>query len=409
MTAVGAEPESVVVGPHVAAGSGSHQRPRHLAHHFDTSPQQFEAAKLGMWLFLATEMLLFGGLFCAYSVYRGNHVAIFEYGSQFLDTRWGAVNTAVLILSSMTMASAVTAAQRGQRRLLIALLMLTFLGGAIFMGIKYIEYHHKFHENLVWGQAFYEKPDWVVAAEIAEADEVQPDEAPAVARPPDSVRGEQLWLAICRSCHGVGGEGVAGQGKDIRGSEFIGGRTDGELLAFIKVGRLASDPLNITGVQMPPKGGNPLLTDEDLFDIVAYVRTFAASSGPAAEEGEGAPPDDFWIARSSIPEAPRGPSGLATDALMPVADDEPVRYPHHSVDPDRPANAHIFFAFYFCMTGLHGLHVLAGMVVIAWLTVGAIRGLYGSEHFTPVDLGGLYWHLVDLIWIFLFPLIYLIA
>jgi cytochrome c oxidase subunit 3 len=82
--------------------------------------------------------------------------------------------------------------------------------------------------------------------------------------------------------------------------------------------------------------------------------------------------------------------------------------PFPSRDPDRPANAHLFFVFYFLMTGLHGLHVLAGMAVMAWLLVRALRGHFGAAYFTPVDLGGLYWHVVDLIWIFLFPLFYLI-
>ena len=87
-----------------------------LAHHFDTPKQQFESGKLGMWLFLATEVLMFGGLFCAYAIYRGNHPEIFAYGSQFLDVRWGAINTIVLIGSSFTMALAVRAAQLGQHR-----------------------------------------------------------------------------------------------------------------------------------------------------------------------------------------------------------------------------------------------------------------------------------------------------
>ena len=93
---------------------------RILAHHFDTPQQQFESGKLGMWLFLATEILLFGGLFCAYAVYRANHPEIFIYAHQFLDKTLGGINTIVLICSSLTMAWAVRAAQLGQRRLLVA-------------------------------------------------------------------------------------------------------------------------------------------------------------------------------------------------------------------------------------------------------------------------------------------------
>ena len=93
------------------AAADTHDHPEYLAHHWDTPQQQFEAGKLGMWLFLATEVLLFGGLFCAYAVFRHNYPEIFAYGSQFLDTRWGAINTVVLIVSSLTMATAVSAAQ----------------------------------------------------------------------------------------------------------------------------------------------------------------------------------------------------------------------------------------------------------------------------------------------------------
>ena len=121
-----------------------------LAHHFETPTQQFEAAKLGMWLFLATEFLLFGGLFCLYAVFRGNHPELFAYGSKFLDTRMGMINTLVLILSSFTMAMAVWAAQKNHNKWLVTLLALTVAGGGVFMGIKYVEYSHKFHKNLVW-------------------------------------------------------------------------------------------------------------------------------------------------------------------------------------------------------------------------------------------------------------------
>src|SRR5690606_18704303 len=119
------------------------EHPSHLAHHFETPLHQYEAAKFGMWLFLATEVLLFGGLFCLYAVLRSTKPEIFSYGSQFLQVEWGALNTAVLILSSLTMAWAVRAAQLNQRKMLIALLALTMLGGAGFMTVKYFEYSHK--------------------------------------------------------------------------------------------------------------------------------------------------------------------------------------------------------------------------------------------------------------------------
>jgi cytochrome c oxidase subunit 3 len=233
------------------------EHPKFLAHHFETSQQQFEAGKLGMWIFLVTEVLFFSGLFCAYAVYRANHPEIFIYAHKFLDTNLGAINTAVLIFSSLTMAWAVRAAQLNQRRLLVACLAMTLVCAATFMGIKAFEYHHKWEAGLKW------------AGQYHPTHERQPVEA--------------------------------------------------------------------------HRAGDPVLP---------------------SEHGHGA--------------------------------------------GEEPRNVGIFFSIYFAMTGLHALHVLGGMGVIAWLLVRARRGDFSSQYFFPVDYAGLYWHLVDLIWIFLFPLLYLI-
>ena len=390
----------------------------HLAHHFETPTQQFEAAKLGMWLFLATEFLLFGGLFCLYAVFRGNHPELFAYGSKFLDTRMGMINTLVLILSSFTMAMAVWAAQKNHKRLLVMLLALTVAGGGVFMGIKYFEYSHKFHKNLVWGIEFYDDPHAPNTTDVVSA-LAATTAAPAVVVG-DARKGQSLWDATCRTCHGVAGEGITGQGKDIRGSAFIAEKTDKQLVDFIKVGRMPFDKLSTTGIQMPPKGGNPMLKDTDLLDIVSYVRTFKApAAAPTdgtvdiamkgeAEQAGHALKQEFFIPKSSIPNAMAGPAGLVENW-----DVKPARLAKHEPldprrDPNRPANAHLFFGLYFLMTGLHGLHVLIGMGLIGWLAIRAALGHFTASYFTPVDLTGLYWHVVDIIWIFLFPLLYLI-
>jgi len=268
--------------PH--AGTGQHGHAGHLAHHFDSPRQQFESGKLGMWLFLATEILLFGGLFCAYAVYRANHPEIFVYAHRYLDTTLGAINTGVLIFSSFTMAWAVRCAQRGRRRALVVLLAVTILCAFGFLGIKYVEYEHKWKEGLLWGKRY--RPH-VVLHEAAGG-------TPGVSAP-------------------------------------------------------APIPVN-------------------------------------AEEV------------STIAPAPPGPPGLAPDpAAAPAA---------HA--GEEPKNVQTFFGVYFAMTGLHGVHVVAGMVLLGVMLVRARRGDFGPEYFTPVDLAGLYWHLVDLIWIYLFPLLYLI-
>lgn len=385
----------------------------HHAHHYDSPQQQYDAAKFGMWLFLATEMLFFGGLFCLYAVYRGNNPDIFTYGSQYLSTFWGGVNTVVLILSSMTMAFAVRAAQLGCTRALLGMLGLTLLGGCVFMGIKTVEYTDKFDHGLKWGGAFYDAPQ-----EHTTAEHVSDAPAIAIAAPAagDAGLGRTLWLNTCLACHGDRGQGMPGQAFDIRGSEFVTAQSDKELINFIKQGRMPFDAANRTGIQMPPKGGNPMLKDEDLLHIVAYIRTFEApqqsESAPDAPEANATEPPaaeivDMTMLKSSIPRPAIGPRGLASTAKIDRPTQPPLS-PNHATDPARPANAHIFFNIYFLMTGLHGIHVLIGMGVIVWLMLMSWRGAYSAAYFTPVELTGLYWHLVDLIWIFLFPLFYLI-
>src|ERR1035437_1212456 len=138
--------------------------PKFLAHHFDTPQQQFDAGKLGVWLFLTTEILLFSGLFCAYSVYRALHPEIFEFAHQWLNKWLGALNTIVLIFSSFTMAWAVRASQTGQRKLCVTLLAITIACGAAFMCVKYVEYKTKFEEKLFPGQ--YYNPSEMPKSEI---------------------------------------------------------------------------------------------------------------------------------------------------------------------------------------------------------------------------------------------------
>ncbi len=260
----------------------------HLAHHFETPQQQFESGKQGMWLFLATEVLLFGGLFCAYAVYRSNHPEIFYYGHQFLSIKWGAINTVVLICSSLTMAWSVRAAQLGNHKALIANLVMTLLMACAFLGIKGIEYHEKWQHGLLWASQYHPKHEEHAAPVIAVAT------APA---------------------------------------------------------------------------------------------TLPAGVPASPEE------------RTMLPEPAQPPQGTA----VAVADGG-----HELPFGGEPKKASIFFSIYFLMTGLHGIHVVCGMIAILWLIVRAMKRQFGPRYFSPVDFVGLYWHLVDLIWIYLFPLLYLI-
>ena len=300
-----------------------HDHPSWLAHHFDTPDQQNTSAKMGMWAFLGTEILMFGGLFCAYAIWRANHFDAFWIGHVYLSTTWGAINTVVLLLSSFTMAWAVRAAQLNQRSLCVGLLALTFLGGCGFMVIKTIEYTAKFEHGL----------------------------------------GPGIWYTA------------------------------------------------------------PAIS-EQLSKEAAAVETAAATEAPAPAAA--APAAASLIPGTSLPTSAAAPQGMAADlphhGMLTHGDPHAAHggmsgmethgehnpYAEHGHTTADLITARGFFSIYFGMTALHGLHVLVGMALILWVLLRARRGEFSAEYNTPVDLVGLYWHLVDLIWIFLFPLLYLI-
>lgn len=225
----------------------AHDNPA-LLHHFATAEQQKNTASLGMWLFLAQEIMFFGGLFCAYLVYRFKYFGDFGSASQQLDIKLGAINTVVLICSSLTVVLAVRAAQLGKRKDLVLWLLATIVLGLAFLGIKADEYAEKFEKHHVPGPSF--------------------------------------------SYH--------------------------ELLPN----------------------------------------------------------------QARLPEADR-------------------RYadPHH---------AEMYFSLYFAMTGMHALHMIIGVGLFGYLAWMASKGRYGPGYYTPIENAGLYWHFVDIVWIYLFPLLYLI-
>ncbi len=215
-----------------------------LRHHFANMTQQKHAASLGMWLFLVTEIMFFGGLFCAYLIYRTTHYAALAAGSQTIDIKWGAINTAVLIVSSVTVVLAIHAIQVSKPKLCIAYLGITVLLGFVFLGIKSIEYAQKFEEHHVPGPHFH----------------------------------------FTESFH-------------TQGKEY---------------------PVNEREVEL-------------------------------------------------------------------------------------------FFSLYFAMTGMHALHMIIGIGLMSTMAFMVWKGKFSPEYHTPLENAGLYWHLVDIIWIYLFPLLYLIS
>lgn len=286
-----------------AHGHGHGHHPAQ-AHHFDTMDQQVEACKLGMWLFLATEVLLFAGLFCAYTVYRSNHPEIFVYASQYLSKFWGGVNTIILLLSSFTVALAVRSASLGQQRQTLIYLALTIAGALGFMGVKTIEYSDKFAHGTLWGVRYDPHGEPPVEATAA---------APAV---------------------------------------------------------------------------QPILPEAD---AEVNVRT---------------PWDENQALKGTTSLSPNPSNVIKVETKDGRVDPAAVPAPRTAAEI---RNVHIFFGIYFVMTGLHGLHVIIGALAIGWVMLRTARGEFSPSYYLPVDLVGLYWHLVDLIWIYLFPLLYLIG
>ena len=303
-----------------------HAHPPHLAHHFETPRQQYDSGKLGMWIFLATEILMFGGLFCAYAVYRANHPEVFMYAHHFLDRNLGAINTVVLIASSFTMAWAVRAAQTGQKALLVALLIVTLFGGVGFMVIKSIEYYAKWDHMVFVGpaNAFYTQND--------------------VFTNPDK---------LDHAKHYVEGDHGSAHGANHG--------------------------------------------DAHTADAEHAAETHVAAVSPA---------DHSVIADAAVAPAGLNASMLNPEAAKAAGTGHQIQF--SDLTPLEQERTHIFFQIYFLMTGLHGIHVLIGMGLIGWILMRSMKGDFGPQYFTPVDIVGLYWHLVDLIWIFLFPLLYLI-
>jgi len=377
-----------------------------LQHHFDTPQQQFDAGKLGIWLFLVTEVLFFAGLFCAYTVYRAQNPEMFNYAHYFLNTNMGAINTVVLLVSSLTAAWAVRNAQLGQRTLLIVNIVITIGCACTFMCVKYFEYSHKFHDGLLWGKHFNPKEEaWeleyfkhkhpeasalaeklrelekegaapVAAAPAAAATVAPTTEASAAPAPPAASAPEPAAAAKAQPAEEAAPEG-APRAPEPPEPETASAEQKAAPAA--------------TAAASPEAAGTPA----------------AAAAAPA--EGAAAAPAAAAPERSAAVEATELVSKASPAALKPLVDAGIIGDPSRGVTTvGRPRNTHIFFGIYFFMTGLHGFHVLAGIGVWIWMLVRAVKNHFGASYFGPIDYAALYWHLVDLIWIYLFPLLYLI-
>jgi cytochrome c oxidase subunit III len=332
---------------------GHHEHPPWVAHHFDDAEQQYDSGKLGMWLFLVTEVLFFSGMFCAYALYRNRNPEVFEFCSTFLNEKLGAINTGVLLFSSLTMAWAVRAAQLRQHVILTGMLGATLGCAAIFLGVKSVEYSHKWELGLLPGRYYQAQIPGAHGPEVGYLGYLMI--VPAILTVCCFVY--YVYALMLRSTFHLR---VAGP-LFVSGLCFFGGVALGQ---YLESGDHHAD------------------------------ESHASHSG--VDHGH----DHDHEHAPATPEVAQSPDDVK---VMPEALTTP------NADVNQKGMAGLFFSIYYCMTGVHAVHIIGGMLVISWLIVKAARLEFHEEYFGPVDNVGLYWHLVDFIWIYLFPLLYLIT
>ena len=407
-----------------AHGHDDHHGPAWLAHHFDTPEQQFDSGKLGIWLFLVTEVLFFSGMFCAYAMFRALRPEVFEGCSQFLNTKLGAINTGVLLFSSLTMAWAVRCSQTEEHKKLTGMIAATLSCAMIFLGVKAIEYSHK------WGMGLL-PPRWFFYN--AENPHPTAEQLGQMGFSPSATYflqnslyficipfalalvGVLIWLIIskirgnefhyecakplsvvCLSFFiGVGlgmvlesGESHAEHGDGHAAVAHADGTHDGD--HDHGAGEHGSDDHAHADDAHATVG----LVDADAgdLDVLERLATDATNTGLK---------DDVAARMRQQEMAAGGFNYDSTDDSAAIVQDVEKEF------LTKP-RAGVFFSIYYCMTGIHAIHILGGIGVLVWLLIRSVRQDFNKQYFGPVDYVGLYWHLVDLIWIYLFPLLYLI-
>jgi cytochrome c oxidase subunit 3 len=356
-----------------------HEHGEFIAHHFDNAEQQYDSGKLGIWVFLVTEVLFFSGLFVAYTLYRSHHPEIFVQAHVFLDKWLGGLNTVVLLFSSLTMALAVRNSQLGNNKQVSFFVLITMVCAAVFIGVKAIEYSHKWDQGILVRSAFnyssaHPEPKTGIGQALHISDYlVYLSVVPTillvgflVAAGVFFVNGKKT-LATFMACLAIT---TGGYFLGAVGSQIYMNVTDGG------VGGHASQPLLLYAQESEAKHGS----------------TGEATSGEVHDKTGG----ETHAADAEHSDHAHDASGHESDAS-------------HGPDPTKfSRDIGIFFSIYYCMTGLHAFHIIGGIIALAWILWRSLLGQWRFDYFGPVDFVGLYWHLVDLIWIFLFPLLYLI-
>ena len=422
--------------PHGAEHDVGHHGSPFVQHHYDDAQHQFDSGKLGIWLFLAQEVLFFSALFVQYILYRVHHPEIYSYAHKWLDVKYGAINTAVLIFSSLTAAWAVRCAQLNQKRGLVLCIAVTIGCACTFLGIKYIEYSHKVHEHILFGRYFdpcvspggnelltkrNECPgskttvEWDFGTEKAtkgcfEGSKIDQDPHE------DGVQADCKVFEVHRVQQAKAGtkdmEWVAKDKKEITErcpEEAIGEGEHHEATKKFPCWRTAYQPAVCPDLTDADQRSHGAASRPQVGILVEYGDTAERGEDTAIEAECKEPPKSTEptleaLAASGGETRPQ----LGQSAIHPFH--IPSTHEEHEVESMGPPPEHtgMFFTVYFAMTGLHGIHVLFGVFVFTWLLIRAIKGQFTPDYFGPIDYAALYWHIVDLIWIFLFPLLYLI-
>lgn len=345
-----------------------------IAHHFDDAEQQFDSGKLGIWVFLVTEVLFFSGLFVAYVLWRSHHPELFEIAHVHLDKVLGGINTVVLLFSSLTMAWAVRCAQLSNNRGAAVLILITMMCGAMFLGVKVIEYSHKWDQGILVRSMFHHTlahpepqgplakslgvSDWVITLNII----------PVILTIGFAVAAGALW-GMKKTLWATFFVGLV-----VMMGGFFGGVVGGHVYMLWKEGSHS--------------GGHAAVVAPDLI-LHAADRNNDLPAGTNAEQGV-------------------SDSAHTDDTHGHAADSHDAHGAHGAHEEPMPPAVGMFFSIYYCMTGLHAIHIIGGLAFLSWIFYRSLALHWRSDYFGPVDFVGLYWHLVDLIWIFLFPMLYLI-
>jgi cytochrome c oxidase subunit III len=378
---------------HGGHGHGDHAHSPFLAHHFDDPEQQYDSGKLGIWLFLVTEVLFFSGMFCAYALYRSRNPEVFTFSSQFLNAKLGAFNTGVLLFSSLSMAWGVRCAQLRQRTGLVVCLAITLGCASMFLGVKAIEYTHK------WDLGLLPAGGYISQYSVTEHHE-----------------GVSQWLYTLSIVPALCVVGFLGwyvmtivQGNK-RHTEIAGPLLVTALCYFLGV-FIGIAFESAEAAAHSDHGAAHGHSGEHHHDGEHKDGVHKEGDHGAGDHGAAGHADEAHGEEAHGTEAGDDHSGVMqpkSTRLVSVEAPRPVPGAATIESVDQKGGAGLFFSIYYCMTGVHAIHILGGMAVLAWLLARATKDQFNEEYFGPVDYVGLYWHLVDLIWIYLFPLLYLI-